>query len=166
MRSNGSGLLRRLQKVRRWPGQARMSPTSPTKKTAKGQRERHRRRPAPFDLHLLPPGAGARGPRRADACAPLAGLTTVEIARALSWCPSETMAKRLVRAKHKIRDAGIPYRVPAHPFVGRADDRASSGCSICCSTKAIRPTAGADLVAGTNLCARGDPAYPVTLSPP
>ena len=74
----------------------------------------------------------------------LAGLTTAEIARAF-LVPEPTMAKRLVRAKSKIRHAGIPYRVPpAHLLPERTSG--VLGVLYLLFNEGYAATSGADLV--------------------
>jgi RNA polymerase sigma-70 factor (ECF subfamily) len=82
----------------------------------------------------------------------LAGLSTAEIARAF-LVPEPTMAQRLVRAKHKIRNAGIPYRVPpAHLLPERSSG--VLGVLYLLFNEGYSATTGADLVR-PDLCAEG-----------
>jgi RNA polymerase sigma-70 factor, ECF subfamily len=80
----------------------------------------------------------------------LAGLSTVEIARAF-LVTEQTMAKRLVRAKAKIRNAAIPYRVPAaHELPDRTG--AVLGVIYLLFNEGYRATGGDDIVR-EGLCA-------------
>ncbi|MEO1060229.1 MAG: sigma-70 family RNA polymerase sigma factor [Actinomycetota bacterium] len=79
----------------------------------------------------------------------VAGLTTEQIAHAF-LVPVPTMAKRLVRAKHKVRAAGIPFVVPTPE---QLPTRLAAVCGVIYAifTEGHTSSAGAGLVRGS-LC--------------
>ena len=113
--ASGDGANRAIDHIRLERTLAAKTPLLDSASKCGGRRGRDDdpRRAARAALHLLSPGARPRRPGRGRRST-LGSLSTGEIARAF-LVPEQTMAKRLLRAKRKIKASRIPFRLRPPP---------------------------------------------------